>query len=269
MFDSRSPSSAPSEASSSESLAHYRQRFETDGYLLFERVVPRELLAALSRDLVDKWRADSAGGAMFAGGGSVSGHLNCFPGRASRFVYDALEGRGIFALAAALSAQQLGKPNVGCNLNLPGSSPQNEHVDGYRATPFLVANVAAIDTDLGNGAMEVIPGTHQREFKYWEIALRRSERRRVTMKQGDVLLRTSTLWHRGMPNPSPNPRPMLAFTWEDGGSREQDPYAVHQGRITFLPNRYRTDWKGRLVERAFVAAPRLGSVYRAARSLFE
>jgi hypothetical protein len=72
-----------------------------------------------------------------------------------------------------------------------------------------------------------------------------------------------------MPNYSAAPRPMLAFTWEDGGTTLADPYAVHDGRITFLPNRYRPSWQGKLVERAFVAAPRLGSAYRAARSLFE
>lgn len=252
---------------SNESLSDYRRRFASDGYVVLENVVERTALTALARDIVSQWRADTSSGVLFAGGGNVSGHLNCFPGAASRFVYEALEARGVFELVAALSPYPLRKPNVGCNLNLPGSNPQNEHVDGYAASPFLVVNVAAVDTDLVNGAMEVLPGTHRRELKYWEIALRRLERRRVTLKQGDVVLRTSALWHRGMPNHSPEPRPMLAFTWEDGGSQKEDPYAVHQGRITFLPNRYATDWKGRLVERAFVAAPRLGTVYRTARSL--
>lgn len=86
------------------------------------------------------------------------------------------------------------------------------------------------------------------------------------MKQGDALLRVSTLWHRGMPNTSTKARPMLAFTWENGGSDLADPYAVHGGEITFLPNRFKTDWRGRLVERAFVAAPRLGTAYHVVRS---
>ena len=252
-----------------ESIKGYRQRFERDGYLLFEGIVPREPLATLSRDIREQWRSDSASGALFVGGGTVSGHLNCFPGAGSRFVYDALESKGIFEIVAALSSEPLRKPYIGCNLNLPGSSPQNEHVDGYASRPFLVANVAAVDTDLQNGAMEIVRGTHQREYKYWEIALRGADKQRVPLKQGDVVIRVSTLWHRGMPNFTDTPRPMLAFTWEDGGSPAEDPYAIHGGRITFLPNRYRTDWKGRLIERAFVAAPRLGTAYRAARSLFE
>jgi hypothetical protein len=250
-------------------LASYRQSFAHDGYLLLDGVVPREPLAHLARDIVQQWRTDRATGTLFTGGGTLSGHLNCFPGAGSRFVYHALEASGLFQIVAALAGEPLRKPYVGCNLNLPGSSPQNEHVDGYASSPFLIVNVAAVDTELSNGAMEIVRGTHAREHKYWEIALRSADRRRLAMLQGDVLIRTSTLWHRGMPNATSTPRPMLAFTWEGGGSPLADPYSVHAGRITFLPNRYRTDWKGRLIERAFVAAPRLGTAYRAARSLFE
>lgn len=266
MPDSSSALASPS-SSRIPSIVDCRRALDIDGYVLFRNAVPAAPLAALSRDLTNKWRTDVAGGAMFQGGGNLSGHLNCFPGATSRFVYTALEALGVFDIVAALSAEKLRKPNVGCNLNLPGSHAQNEHIDGYRAKPFFIVNVAAVDTDLTNGAMEIINRTHQREFKYWEILLQGGHRRRLLMKQGDALLRTSTLWHRGMPNRSANPRPMLAFTWEDGGSPEADPYAAHGGNITFLPNRYKTDWKGRLIERAFATAPRLGSAYHAARSL--
>ncbi len=267
MPDATTSSDAPS--SSAESFDAERHCFEREGCLIFDGVVAREPLAALTDEIRAAWTQEVSNGAMFAGGGNLSGHLNCFPGEASRFVYQALKARGIFEIARALSATPLGQPNVGCNLNLPGSSAQNEHVDGYAATPFLVVNVATVDTDLVNGAMEIIPESHRRTMKYWEAALLRQTRRRVPMKQGDALLRTSTLWHRGMPNRSALPRPMLAFTWEEGGSRLADPYSACDGRITFLPNRYKTDWKGRMMEKALVVAPRLGVAIRAARSLFD
>jgi hypothetical protein len=244
-----------------------KRQFEREGYLLLESVVPTEPLARLSTEIIAKLHADVTGGRLFAGGGSLSGHLNCFPGAQSRFIYEALERAGVFELVQALSQRPLRKPNIGCNLNLPGSHAQNEHVDGYAAEPFLVVNVAGVDTTLANGAMEIITGSQREDHKFWEVMLARLSRRRVTMRQGDVVIRISTLWHRGMPNSSTAPRPMFAFTWEDGGSSLADPYLAHDGRITFLPNRFRTDWRGRLVERAFVAAPRLGTAYHAVRSL--
>jgi hypothetical protein len=243
-----------------------RQQFLDNGYLTFEGIVDRGRIEAVRADILREFERVKANGGLFVGGGTVSGHLNCFPGAGSRFVYETLEQRGIFDIVRALSPVPLGTPNVGCNLNLPGSSLQNEHVDGYASEPFLIVNVAGADTDLTNGAMEILFGTHRKTYPYWQVMLERPERRRVCLKQGDVVIRTSTLWHRGMPNFSATPRPMLAFTWEDGGNTRADPYAIHDGHITFLPNRYGTGWLDRLRERAFVAAPRVGTAYHAMRS---
>jgi len=235
---------------------------------VFKRVVDGAKLTDLTRELIDAYEWERTHGLLFEGGGTVSGHLNCFPGAASRFVYDALEARGIFEIVRALSPAPLRMPNVGCNFNLPGSHEQNDHVDGDPARPFFVVNVAAVDTDLTNGAMEVLAKTHRCTLPYWKLLLDRPERLRLAMNQGDVLVRVSTLWHRGMPNQTARPRPMLAFTWEDGGTDTDDPYRIHDGKIKFLPNRYGTEWKSRLRERAFSVSPRVGTVYLAIRSLF-
>jgi hypothetical protein len=87
------------------------------------------------------------------------------------------------------------------------------------------------------------------------------------MKRGDVLVRTSNLWHRGMPNLTGAPRLMLAFTWEDGGSLQDDPWQQEGGAIAFRPNWFRPSFLGRLRERTFKAAPITYSAYRFVRSL--
>jgi ectoine hydroxylase-related dioxygenase (phytanoyl-CoA dioxygenase family) len=246
-----------------------KESFADNGFVVLEGIIDRPRLAALSAQIVGEFRRSSESGRLFSGGGTVSGHLNCFPGAAARFVYEALEEQGILDLVKGLSTVPLRAPNVGCNLNLPGSIAQNVHVDGYAARPFLVVNIAAVDTDLTNGAMEILAHSQRKDYKLWQILLARPERLRLCMKQGDVVIRTSALWHRGMPNNSQQPRPMLALTWEDGGSPLSDPYQANVGQITFFPNRFRTDWAGRLRERMFVAAPRLSTALRAARSLLE
>ena len=245
-----------------------RQAFRDRGYLRFEGVLPRKPLSQLNRRLSEELEWAQGSGELFSGGGTVSGHLNCFPGVESRFVYDGLVQSGIIEIVGRLARNSLRMPNIGCNLNLPGSAAQNDHVDGYASQPFLIVNVAAVDTHLDNGAMEILCGSHRSQAQYWQLLRQRPQRQRVCLRQGDVLIRSSTLWHRGMPNPSLKPRPMLAFTWEDGGSSLADPYAVHGGRIAFLPNRYRTDLSSRIREHAFVALPRLGMAYRVVRSLF-
>lgn len=250
-------------------LEHREQEFRTRGYVLIERVVGASVLEGIYAQLISEFEQTKAEGKLFVGGGTLSGHLNCFPGVGSSWVYEALESSGIVDLVHRLSPNSLGLPSVGCNLNLPHSSAQNEHIDGYAASPFLVVNVAVVDTQLQNGAMEVMPSTHLREYKYWQLLASRPERTRLCMLRGDVLIRTSALWHRGMPNRTGRPRPMLAFTWENGGSLLADPFTAYDGKVRFLPNRFRTNWLGRLRERAFVAAPRLGRAVRAASSLFD
>jgi len=260
---------------SSSTISHFTlaadklQSFADDGYLLVRGAVDAQRLSDLYSQILAEFARVKLLGQLFEGGGNVSGHLNCFPGEASRFVYDSLRANGVLDAVQTLSREPLRMPNVGCNLNLPGSSEQNDHVDGYAAKAFLVVNIAAVDTDLTNGAMEVLPGTHRKTYKYWQLLLDRPERQRVCMRRGDVLIRTSALWHRGMPNASSQARPMLALSYEDGGSTLDDPYRAHGGQITFLPNRYATNTAGRWRERAFVAAPRLGTAFRVVRSIFE
>jgi len=242
--------------------------FALNGYVILEKVVPDDRLAALNDAILGAFDADQASGRLFNGGGLLSGHLNCFSGAESRFVYETLKERGVIDPVKAPSPQAVRLPNVGCNVNLPGSHPQNRHVDGYAATPFAIVNIASVDTDLGNGAMEVLPGTHRRDYKYWQLVMEMPRAVRPALKRGDVIVRTSMLWHRGMPNLSPRARPMLALTWEDGGSNLEDPYASHGGRISFFPNRYQPTRLGRLKERAFIAVPSIPSTFRFVRSFF-
>jgi hypothetical protein len=241
--------------------------YDRHGYMVLPKVVPTQLLEQLYTDLTDEFQRAQRAGELFTGGGMISGHLNCFPGVETRAVYHALETAGVIDLIKELSAAARRKPNVGCNFNLPASGFQNHHVDGYAAQPFMICNVAVVRTTAQNGAIELSPGSHKRAYKYWQFACARHPAVRIELDPGDVLLRPSTLWHRGMPNRSQHARPMLGFTWEDGGSHEADPFTIHGGRIRFLPNRYGQSLGGRARERAFATLPRLGGGYLFLRSL--
>jgi hypothetical protein len=243
--------------------------FLRTGYLHLPQVVDAQALRLLSREILAEHARARAAGELFSAGGTISGHLNCFPGAGARFVYEAVRDHGILELVRRITPEAVRMPNIGCNLNLSGSHAQNLHVDGYAASPFMVVNIAPVDTTLVNGAMEACPGSHRREHKYWEFVLTGYRALRLPLRAGDVVIRVSTLWHRGMPNRSDAARPMLALSWEDGGSQLADPFSAHEGKIRFFPNRYGTDRRSELKERAFAALPRLGAGYRFVRSLLE
>lgn len=242
--------------------------FERDGYAVIRNVVPKERLSAFRTRLMEEFEVSKRSGALFSGGGTLTGHLNCFPGAESRFAYDALEAHGVIDLVKAVYSQPAAL-RMGLNLNLPNSVAQHYHMDGVFAEDFMIANVAVVDTDLVNGAIDVLPGTHKRFYKFWQYALGREYRgtTRLPLNQGDVLIRTSRLWHRGMPNRSKAARPMLALTFGEKCAPTGDPFQTNEGRIAFEPNWYKTNFIGQMRERAFIAAPITYSAYRFVRSL--
>lgn len=248
-----------------------KQTFARDGYFVIRNVVSPERLAELHKTLQQEFDTASKSGAFSSGGGVMSGHLNCFPGAVARFVYDTLQERGIIDLIKQLDPRVVRMPNVGCNFNLPGSHTQHYHLDRPFTRDFMIANVAVVDTNIENGAMEAIPGTHKRFYKYTQFVLERVARNsvRVPLHRGDVLVRSSNVWHRGTANHTSVPRPMLAMTWEDGGNNLEDPFAADGGKIRFLPNWFKPTRVGRLREQLFVKVPITYSALRFARSLVD
>jgi len=259
----------PPESRSRFDVAALKRSFEEDGYVVLRNVVSRRELGSVAAQLAREFEQWKQSNAAFQGGGLLSGHLNCYPGEVVRGVYGELRSSGALELAQALFPTEPSAVRLGCNFNLPGSHAQHYHMDGIFLESFLVLNVAVVDTDLVNGAIDVIPKTHKRFYKYWEFASGRVYRgtTRLPMSQGDVLLRTSTLWHRGMPNRSAAARPMLAFTFGEKGVSNPDPFAYAKGRVEFQTNWFTTSLLGRLRERTTVMAPITYSAYRFARSL--
>lgn len=254
---------------SADEISEALSSLETDGYAVIREAIDPAALQDFADHLHAEYARAGDEGRLFDGGGSLTGHLNCFPGRASRFVYDAIAENGILDIVRAKTPDTIDKMRVTTNYNLPGSKVQHFHSDGLYTEAFLICNVAVVDTDLENGAIDMIPGTHTRFWKFWRYALERKYKQstRLPMRQGDVLLRISTTWHRGMPNFTDQARPMMSLTFGEASAPDEDPFEVHGGGVEFTPNWYGTDKRAQLQERAFVAMPWLYSTLRFSRSL--
>src|SRR5438874_5310412 len=134
-----SPQSLPRRGLSRGDIKQLKRRFAEDGYLVIKNVVPRHKLADLHAKVDAEFERSKRSGALFNGGGLVSGHLNSSPGEAGRFAYEALRDYGIIDLIKTISPQSTGRPNVGCNYNLPGSVTQHYHMDRTFRNEFRIA----------------------------------------------------------------------------------------------------------------------------------
>jgi ectoine hydroxylase-related dioxygenase (phytanoyl-CoA dioxygenase family) len=251
-------------------VEEFRAAMDDVGYVVIRGVVSPDALRDVASSLTREYEALQASDAMFRGGGSLSGHLNCFPGEQTRFVLDEIKAAGIQDLVRAIRPDIADSLRATMNFNLPGSVAQHYHTDGLYTKDFIICNVAVVDTDLRNGAIDVLPGTHREFYKFWRYAAHRLHRlsTRVPLRQGDVIVRRSTVWHRGMPNFSPSPRPMMAITFGEMDDLDADPFMVNGGAPEFFPNWYSTSTLGQLREQTFVRAPWTYSTWRFARSLY-
>ena len=135
---------------------------------------------------------------------------------------EVVDNDAIMAVVEAL----VGADGVMCQLAtdtpLKGSDYQDLHRDtqllfpetGVETPPYqLAVNFPLVDVTLERGPMEMAPGTHMlskdesmRRIEAGEIPLEK-----VFMNRGDVMIRDVRHIHRGTPNLSDTPRPMVVI----------------------------------------------------------
>src|SRR6476659_6433138 len=72
--------------------------YAENGYLILRNVVSKEKLDHVKAQILGKFESEKQSGSLFAGGGTISGHINCYPGEEARVIYNELEAAGIVEL---------------------------------------------------------------------------------------------------------------------------------------------------------------------------
>lgn len=144
---------------------------------------------------------------------------------------DVLVNDLVVEITHAILGDGLHNSSYSGNCCVPNDNPQPLHVDigqlfpGQKeATPAfaIVVNVPVVEMTPENGSTELWPGTHRdtslkidEDIKVPEEAQAkwrgRSEPVQPTVPLGGVIIRDMRTWHRGMPNRSERPRPMIAM----------------------------------------------------------
>lgn len=163
----------------------------------------------------------------------VAGHIQQDPPPFLPYLFnDVLYNQAVIDLSQAILGQDVKNTFYSGNTNLPGSLPQPLHVDNGQLWPDLktahppyelVINICPLDISPENGSTELWPGSHldttiTRQSPTIRVPATSGEQRRQStppiqpsIKKGGMLIRDVRLWHRGMPNYSSTPRPMLAM----------------------------------------------------------
>ena len=244
-------------------IAELRAVMDADGYVVLRGLLPADAARRYGAAILAEHARLSEAGWSFTGGGHIEGHLNIIPGGAGLELVEAAQQAGLAELISSLAGEPMHLVRMAGNLAMAKCHSQNFHPDTTLAEQTWVANIALVPTSPANGAMALIPGTQLLGENYAKFRAARllDKAEQPTMEPGDILLRLSSVWHRGTHNPSAQARPMGMLGYRPVAlglpQLALDPGAP----LTISMNRYYGKYAGL---REFVAI-RLRPVYELAR----
>ncbi len=201
-------------------------------------------------------------------GGSLMGNLNVSPGNYSKIIFKKINTKEFQKIIEKLSTQKFSSFDIasGGNLNFQYKYNQHFHTDSKFDNSFLIVNVVVEDIYETNGPLEILPGTQKENLPYWKIIFKKGFK--ILAKKGDLIIRTSNLWHRGTINTSKNPRLLLAYIFKDKIHDEAKLEFEDNKRLIISNNLFKSNIKGIIKECFYTRFSYLYKFYRLLRSLF-
>ncbi len=215
------PEERETQTLSADTLKLAAQSVKVNGYVLFEGVLPPDLVAELRAAFLRVFEAHVARTDPNRGANRYQMHLPFMaPFNDAAVITN--------PLALAVLDALLGKDSVchyfASDTPLPGSDYQRVHSDIHLLFPetplslpaySIVVNIPLVDFRADNGPLEIWPGgTHLMpgETDVQELAPRMHSEP-VLMPAGSLLIRDMRMWHRGTPNRSQEARPNMALIY--------------------------------------------------------
>ena len=169
-------------------------------------------------------------------GGSLMGNLNVFPGSYAKIIFDKLNKKDFHNII--------------------------ENITNKKFSDF---DIISYET---NGPLELVPGTHKENIPYWKFILKKKKYKILLANRGDILIRTSNLWHRGTKNESKEPRLLLVFILKDKTGDVSKFEFEGNNKPQIFNNFFKTSIKGTIKENLYTRFSYFYLFYRLLRSFF-
>jgi hypothetical protein len=204
-----------------ETLQFAAQKVKTDGYVVFDGILPADFVEELHAAFMAEFEAHVATHDPNRGQSRYQMHLPFHPPFCDERVV-------AHPLALAVIDAVLGDDCVchyfASDTPLPGSDYQRVHSDIHPLFPEsdlivpaygLVLNIPLVDFREDNGPVEIWPGgTHLIPGRVdLQTLAPTMTSQPCLMPAGSLLIRDLRMWHRGTPNRSDAPRPNLAMIY--------------------------------------------------------
>ncbi len=240
--------------------------FEKNGFIILRNFIKDEnfnyLCEKLKENVLQEFKK------LDKKGGSLMGNLNVSPGIYSKKIFERLNTEEFKKIIQNISKKNFSAFDIisGGNLNFQYKYNQHFHTDSKFDNSFLIVNVVTEDIFEINGPLEVLPGTQKEKLPYWKVIFKKSKK--ILAKKGDLIIRTSNLWHRGTKNISKNPRLLLAYTFKEKKGENGNVEFEDNKDLRILDNLFKSNVKGALKENFYTRLSYLYKSFRLLRSIF-
>ena len=240
--------------------------FENNGFVILKNFIKAKnfdlLCENLKKDTLEEFKI------INKTGGSLMGNLNISPGIYSKDIFEKINSQQFQEIIQKITKKKFSNFDIlsGGNLNFQYKYNQHFHTDSKFDNSFLIVNVVTEDIIETNGPLEVLPGTHKKKFPYWKIIFKKGFK--ILAKKGDLIIRTSNLWHRGTRNISKNPRLLLAYIFREKLGESPKLEFEDKKKLMILNNLFKTNIRGKIKENIYTRYNYLYKIFRLFRSIF-
>lgn len=206
---------------SPEQIAFFTEEVLRDGFCVLKHFIPRETLETWNEAFLSLLETYLAEGGSELNRGAARYYVT-LPFTEPFADPGIFEHDDLIAICEGLVGKNFVMCQLATDTPLLGSEYQDTHRDapplfpewGQETPPFQLAiNFPLVDVDLENGPIEIARGTHMLSRTEGLAKLERGEVKLepITMELGDVMIRDVRGLHRGTPNRTTQPRPMVVI----------------------------------------------------------
>ena len=186
---------------------------QSDGVVVIKNCVPIEIIKACKAELKHVLKSQNISSIP----GYKVGHLNFDCGKDIALQIEQQMLPKLRSIACGYLGTHKLRVSIIGNLNLPQSVEQHWHTDGGELDRFLIVNIIIDDFTPDNGATEYSKGSHRNFFGFGGYLFRKLTNRFTVevlsnVQAGSLVLRDSTMWHRGGKNITDSPRLMIGLS---------------------------------------------------------
>ncbi len=247
---------------------------EKNGYIKLSNLINNENFDRLSKQIMletNKFYEENLDRIKDLGG-YLTGNLELLPDNKLLEMWNILCDENFKSIFKNIIGKDISNYDVKCsgNIVLPNKGFQHFHTDGPLKSNKIILNLAIHEIDLMNAPTEIVPGTHNREIKYWKFYLSEIFQDKILMKmsKGDVIIRNHSIWHRGTKNKSKHLRILLLFALTEKSKGKYFKQEINRN-LTIGENQFKSSHKQKLKEVISIYLSPIYIFYRIISSLIK